>query len=53
MLPMWLERPAADEGRDRMGTRDTIVARDGTVREREPDPGDSRSGLTAIDGGLG
>jgi succinyl-diaminopimelate desuccinylase len=52
MLPMWLERAAADEGRDTIATRDTIIARDGTAREREADLGDPRSGLTAIDGGL-
>ena len=46
MLPMWLERPVVDEGRE------MIVTRDGIVREHELEQDDPRSGLTAIDGGL-
>jgi succinyl-diaminopimelate desuccinylase len=44
-LPMWLERTASDEARD------TIVV-DRVGRERGVDADDSRTGLTAIDGGL-
>jgi succinyl-diaminopimelate desuccinylase len=46
MLPMWLERPTAAPDED----RDGIAFDDGLGRERAD--GDSRSGLTAIDGGL-
>ncbi len=52
MLPLWLERPAAEEGRD-------PPALDGVPSDRERDrdrdrlEGDSWTGLKAIDGGLG
>jgi hypothetical protein len=48
MLPMWLERSASDEGRDGGALEATTADRDRTRGESA-----SRSGLKAIDGGLG
>jgi succinyl-diaminopimelate desuccinylase len=46
-LPIWLERPAADEGRSAIAVDAPPPALDASGED-----GDSRGGLTAIDGGL-
>jgi hypothetical protein len=44
-LPIWLERPVPDDDR-------SAIAVDAPALDASGDDGESRSGLTAIDGGL-